>query len=299
MPMLAISNLRARSLDIERIELAWEFDGYDDPNDYTIQVVRSESPEGPFEAMTAPFEDRYIFVDSRIPRGDKFRQLYYKLIVTHKSSAETAQFGPVTNAAEPDLIASYIRIHELTMFTQANGRLVWLFKARTFGARCKCYDAISGQRKHSRCLTCFNRTFIRGYHNPIEVWAQIDPAGKANQDTSGQKAQHVYTTARIPYFPVVSPNDLIVEAENKRWEITKVTQTERLRAVLRQELTLRQLETTDIEYSVPIKLDHAVRDLSPSPVRMYTNATNLASAIHDRVPDVFANYETYPKDPTR
>lgn len=300
MPQLDIRNLRVRSLDVERNEVAWEIDGYEDPRDYTTVVARSESPRGPFEAITPPFEDRYLFVDSRLPRGSKLRQLYYKLIITKKSDLSVTETEPVTNTAEPDLVASYVRVNELVLFTQAIGRLTWLLKKRTFGPACRaCRDAVTGQRRQAQCKSCFNTGFLRGYHNPIEVWAQIDPAGKNESLTPQQKGEHILTTARMPYFPIVSPGDLLIEAENRRWEVLEITQTERLRAVVRQELKLRHLETTDIEYQLPLNLETAVRDIQPSPVRMYSMAPTLASAVYDRIPDIFGSYTTYPKDPTR
>lgn len=298
--MLNVVKLLARSLDVDRIELTWESEGYDDPRDYAMRVERSESPGGPFEAVTGEFEDRYIFVDARIPQGDKFRQLWYRLIVRKKSDDVTATVGPVTFQAEPDLVANYIRRSEMTLLTQATGRMCWVFKARTFGPRCpSCWDRTLGKQRRSGCLSCFDTGFLRGYHDPMEVWIQIDPAGKANQKIPQQASQQVGTTARTSFYPNISPDDIIVEAENKRWTVLTVTQSERLRAVIKQELTLKQIELTDIEYKLPINLDRALRDLQPSPARMFTNPTGLHNATEERTPDVFANYTTYPRDPNR
>lgn len=298
--MLNVINLRSRSLDVDRMEVTWEVDGYDDPRDYTMQVFRSEALMGPFEPVTTTFEDRYIFVDARIPQGDKYRQLWYRLVLIKKSDEATATFGPVTQEAEPDLVAQYIRRAEQTLFTQATGRMCWLFKARTFGPRCtSCWDRVLGKSRRSNCLSCFDTGFLRGYHDPMEVWVQIDPAAKARQNVSQQSSQQVGTRARMTSYPNIAPDDVLVEAENKRWIVLTVEQSERLRAPIKQELTLKEIELTDIEYKLPINLDRALRDIQPSPVRMFSNPTGLHNAMETRVPDVFANYETYPKDPNR
>ena len=180
MPSLEITKLLVRSLDVDRNEVTWEIgDTTEDVLDYTFTVLRSESPEGPFDAVTAAFEDRYIFVDARIPGGDRFRQLWYRLRVTHKATATAVDSAAVCREADPDLIATYIRRHEMTLFTQVTGRKCWLFKARTFGPRCpSCFDRVSQKRTRSGCMDCWGKGFLRGYHNPIEVWVQIDPSSK-------------------------------------------------------------------------------------------------------------------------
>lgn len=296
MPTLPVQRLLVRSLDVERREVTWEVsDTQEDARDYTFQIYRSESPEGPFEPVTDLFEDRYIFVDWRIPTGDKFRQLWYKLRVTHKATAKVVDHGPETNQAEPDLVASYIRKSEQTLFTQVTGRLCWLFKRRTFGARCRsCWDPQTDKRTRSGCLDCFNTGFLRGYHDPIEVWVQIDPETKSKQNNAQQIDQQLMTSGRMTFYPNVNPSDVLVEAENKRWRINKVTLTERLRAPIRQELVMNRIQETDIEYRIPINLDSVLRDIQPSPPRMFTNPTDLQSAIDRRIPNVFANYPTYP-----
>ena len=278
-----------RSLDIDRKEVTWEVgDTQEDALDYTFQISRSESPEGPFEDVTLPFTDRYLFVDSRIPAGDKYRVLWYRLRVTHRVTAQHQDFGPVAQEAEPDLIAQYIRRSEMTLFTQVTGRRVWLFKRRTFGTRCSCYDTRLGKRTRSMCAQCYDTSFLRGYFDPIEIWVQIDPSAKATQLQAQQKDQQVVTSARTSFYPNVGPGDIVVEAENKRWRVVETSQSERLRAVVKQELVLREIQSTDIEYRLPINLDRAVTDVQPSPPFLFTNPADLASAIEERSPEAFA-----------
>lgn len=295
---LPIDKLRARSLDVDRLELTWEVsDTQQDALDYTFVVLRSESPEGPYEQLTPPFTDRYIFVDARLPQGDKFRQLHYKLRVVHKASGDTVDHGPAAQEPEPDLVANFIRRSQMTFLTQAIGRMVWLFKIRTFGARCTmCFDSVTNQRTAAACLDCFNTGFMRGFHNPIEVWMQIDPSQSAVQNAPQQIAHHVMTRGRTSFYPNISPKDVVVELENKRWRVTDVVGSERLRATVKQELTLYQIQSTDIEYRLPINLTEALRDVQPSPGRMFTNPTDMNAHIEELTPDVFANYPTYPRN---
>lgn len=298
MHYLPIDKLRVRSLDVDRKEFTWEVnDTQEDVLDYTFQVLRSESPEGPFDPICDTFTDRYIFVDARVPSGDKFRQLWYRLKVVHKASLEEWISPSVTQEAEPSLDAQFIRRSEMTLLTSVIGRLCWLFKIRSFGARCpSCWDPTSHKRTRANCLDCFDTGFLRGYHSPIEVWLQIDPPAKTKQNNAQQIDQQTVTSARTSFYPNINPGDIFVEAENKRWRVLAVSTSERLRAPIKQELQMRMVATTDIEYRLPVKLEEALKDIQPSPPKMFTNPTDLNSYIDERVPHIFANYPTYPRD---
>lgn len=295
---LHVEGLRVRSLDVDRKEVTWETRGSTDPRDFTFRVYRSESPGGPFEAVSPAFEDRYIFVDSRQPAGDPSRKLWYRIRLTHKASGDVEDSGPASHEAEPDVVAAYVRRQEQVLFTQAIGRRCWLFKRRSFGPRCpSCWDSMAHKRTRANCLDCFQTGFLRGYHNPIEVWVQIDPSTVQHRNNAQQIDREAHTTARMTFYPNVNPKDVLVEAENRRWRVMAVTPSERLRATIKQELTLREIQPTDIEYRLPVNTERALRDIQPSPPRMFTNPTGLHNQVAEAVPDVFANYSTYPEDP--
>lgn len=292
-----IRNLRVRSLDIDSKEVTWERDtgpSVADALDYTVEVLRSESPEGPYDLISPPFSDRYIFVDRRVPQGAKYVLLHYKLRVTHRQSGTVTEVGPAAQQAEPTLVAQYIRRMQLVYLTQVIGRSAWLFKKRTFGPRCPtCFDAKMNKRVADRCLDCFSTGMLRGYHDPIEIWVQIDPTVKTRQNNAQQIAEFVSATARTSFYPNIAPGDLLVEAENRRWRIQTVTTSEQHRAPIKQELSMRQIEEKDIEFKIPINVDRALRDIQSTPVRLFENAQDLNTAIENRTSDAFQTYMTY------
>lgn len=292
---LIVKNLAVRSLDVDSKELTWELgDGTGDAIDFTIEVMRSESPEGPYDVISPPFEDRYIFVDRRMPIGAKYVLLHYKLKITNRLTNEVTEVGPATHTAEVSLVAQNIRRLQMTYFSQVVGRQCWLFKKRTFGPRCRnCWDNVLQKRTVDRCMDCFGTGVLRGYHNPIQVWMQIDPSTKMQQNNAHQIAEFVQTAGRMSYYPNVIPGDVVVEAENRRWRVQSVTTSEHLRVVIKQELVMRQIEEKDIEFRLPIRLEKALRDVHPSPVRMFENATDINSSIDNRTSDVFEGFMTY------
>jgi len=274
--VLRVKNLVVKSLDVDHLDLFWEIgDTYADPYDYTFVVERSESPEGPWDQLSEAFSDKYFFRDVMTRQFHRHRQLWYRIKITRLSDSNVVYSGPSARQPQPDLIAQEVRRLEFLLLKEHVGRTVWLFPVRTFGQRCRaCYDPVSKTRTRSNCLTCYDTTYVRGYLDPIALPIQIDPSPKVTQQTAMMESQEQNVTARTSYYPPIKPRDLIVEAENIRWQVYSVSTTQRLRAVLHQELTMHRVPETDIEFRLPINID-SLRDLQPSPGRTFTNPHHL------------------------
>jgi hypothetical protein len=279
---IKIKNFRVRSLDIDFNELAWELkDTTEDALDYTFQVLRAESPMGLFTHISQPFSDRYSFIDNAILIGDKWRQYHYRLLITNLLTGETEESVTTVKEPEPDLAALEIRRHMQILFREHAGRRIWLLPSRQSGQRCECWAPRLKQRVRSGCALCFDTGYVRGYYNPIETFGQIDPSPKANQNTNLGAQQQTNTTGRFPDYPPLKPDDVLVELENRRWKVVTVTSTEKGRAVVHQEVTLHEIPRSDMEYSIPLKLNEATKDLWATPPRNYTNPHNLANVAAD------------------
>lgn len=285
MPNLVFQNLLVRSFSLDFQEFTWEIESSDlDPHDFQCYVLRSESPMGPWDVIAGPFEDKYRFVDNRVNLLHRWRNIYYKVrSVAKADSTNVVESDATTQYAEPDLIAEEIQRLERLLWQEFAGRRCFIFPARTFGQRCgNCYDGpdkgkgFTSQRRRSNCLTCYDTGFVRGYFDPIEVFMQIDPAGGGIEQQPIAERHVENTSARLPNFPILKPRDIIVEGENRRWRVVKVTSTERLRSVVHQELILHAINIGDIEYQLPIRI-YNLRDFEPSPVRNFINAQNLES----------------------
>ncbi len=162
---------------------------------------------------------------------------------------------------------------------------------RTFGQRCPdSWDPYKQKLTRSGCQTCFDTGFVRGYLHPIEIWGQIDPSPKSEQNTNVGSQQQVDTTARFGSFPPMKPRDVIIEAENLRWRIVKVTQTEKARARIHQELQIHRIPEKDIEFVIPLVLGTPLKDLAISPERNFINASSLADFQQKNMPDIFNLY---------
>lgn len=305
---LQVKDIRVRSLSVDFLEVSWTTESTaEDVLDYTFQVLRSEAPMGPFEEVSPEVEDRYLFLDNRVKISNKYRDFHYKIRVKHKPTGELKEFGPAVRGNEPDLIAQEIRKHVNLLMREFVGRRCWVLPARTFGQRCSaCWNDTLKQRTKSGCRTCYDTGFVRGYHSPIESFIQFDPSPKAEQETNVGKFQQQNTTARMGFFPSLKPRDIIIEPENRRWRVTNVSSTQRLRAVVHQEVQMHEVPKTDLEYLIEFDLGTQtlktangevvapleLKDLFLAGSRNYTNPHTLESFESEEIPGIFSLYPT-------
>lgn len=303
---IEVRNLRIRSLDVDFHEVTWEIAptassaSSVDVFDYTFTVLRSGGPEGPYEAISPEMNDQFIFVDNNIKRFDIYREYFYKIRLTEKSSGDTRDFGPERLSPDPDLVALELRKHMNLLFREFIGRCCWALPLRTFGQRCDCFSETLQKSVRSGCRTCFGTGYVRGFFSPIEVWISIDPPAKDKQQTNVGELQQQNTTARVGYWPPLKPGDVLVEPENVRWRITQVSQTEQVRAVVHQELQMHRIPKNDIEYAIKFDVgDVQLKDLFLSPARNFTNPHTLESFMDEEIPQIMNLYPfAQPKVPT-
>jgi len=277
--MLQIINIRVRSFDLDFLEISWEVaDTFEDIFDYYFRVLRSEGPAGPFQPITFRFENIFTFRDVEANQLSKHRTWYYKIRVIKKTDTTITQDFPtdvtgVGQIAEPDLEALEIARRMKLLLKEFTGRKVWIFPVRTSGQKCSCFDENTGRRLRSQCLTCFDTNYVGGFYAPIQTYMQIDPVGKGVRMTEIAEIQGGDTSGRLSNWPLLKPRDVVIEAENKRWRVTNVRTTEKLRSVVHQEIVMHEIPRTDIEYRLPV--DTILSGHDPSPERQFTNPQKL------------------------
>lgn len=294
----SLSRIAVTSLDSDFHEVTWTVSSTSaDILDFQFQVLRSEAEEGPYEELSPLMEDRYHFIDNIIQVLHRWRTFYYKIRVVEKQSGDMREFGPSSKEPEPDLVALELRRHMRILFREYAGRRCIVLPVRTFGQRCPdCWHPVLEKRVKSGCTTCYDRGFAKGYLHPIEAWLQVDPSTKSQQHANTGETQQDNTTMRMGYYPLLKPDDLVIEPENIRWRVVEQTQTEHSRAHVHQEVKLHRIPETDIEHLIPVHFTEALQNLYFTPSRNYTNPQNLFSFEREEVPGVFALYAgTYPR----
>lgn len=308
---IKVEKIRVRSLAVTHHEVSWEVASTaEDIFDYTFQVLRSEAAAGPWTPLSPEMRDQYFFIDNRIKTGNESRQHHYIIRVKCRQSGETKDFGPASMGGEPDLQAIEIRKHINLLMREFVGRRCWVLPVRTFGQRCPdCFNSTLKARTKSGCRLCYDTSFVRGYMSPIESFIQFDPNPKNNQQTNMGELQQSNTTARMGFFPPLKPKDVIIEPENRRWRVVTVSSTQRLRAVIHQEIQMHEIPKTDSEYLIDIDLGSGtvqvggceevtalnLNDMFLAGARNYTNPQNLTNFEDEEIPAIFSLYPTtYP-----
>lgn len=294
--MLTVTSILVRSFDLDHLDLSWKIGQVpgprrDEPHEifnYEFYVLRSQdSPEGPYQQIAGPLRDQYLLRDVQVSLLHKWRQYFYKIKIVHKPTGEEKIFGPAASSLpERNLEAAEMIRLEDKLFREFTGRKCWLYIARTFGPVCACYDQTLGRMTISNHKPCFGRGTLGGYMSPIEVYVQIDPVAKAYQEGSLHSHHPEDTTGRMISFPPVSPDDVLIETENKRWRVLAVRSSERLRTPIHQELTLHRIPIGDIEYQLPVNVN--VQEIIPASEKNFTNKSRLSQ--NGDFSDIIATY---------
>lgn len=259
--MLEVTNITVSSYYFDRLDVAWRIsDTREDVHDYTFTLERSESEGGPWDTIVEGMEDRYTFTDGSVDLRHKHRSYFYRIAVVRKSDSETVYSKASHRSPELTLLALEVRRREAMHFRKNIGRKVLWFPRRTFGQRCRCWDLTMGLKKRGDCEECFGTGYLRGYMNPVEMWAQFDPSILSNEQLPDAETQQVMTVARVPGYYKVKPKDVVVEAEDRRWRVVHASPTERLRATLHYELRMSEIAPSSIEYKLPVTSIDATDD---------------------------------------
>ena len=291
--MLDVRELKVRSLDVDFLEISWKIDDITtDVLDYTFQLQRSEAVAGPWDVLSPPFQDKYLFYDRTHRPFHAGRLLQYQLVVTDIRDGSQKTFGPVDAQADADIITLELRRHMGLLLREFTGRRCWVLPVRTFGQRCSCWNPTLQKRIRSGCRSCYDTGFMRGYMAPIEAWIQFDPGSSlTEQNTNTGPTHQINTTARCVDIVHLKPRDILVESENRRWRVVAVNQTEHGRAPIHLELQVHAIPSSDIEYAYEIPLNEALRDLYLSPARNFTNPQTLDAFEREELPGIYDLYK--------
>jgi hypothetical protein len=271
--VIKISNFRVVSFDTDHLDLFWDLSQADDLGEYAIAIERSESPLGPWDTLISGAHDLLFFRDNTIHSFHPWRKYFYKVTFTH-SSGHTIVVGPESVGIEPNLEAQEVAMTIQLILQEVKGRKCWIFKRRTFGQRCGCVDPIRRRRVEGRCSSCYSTGFVGGYYSPIQVYAWIDSKPLAvSEPQPGAQRVTINVPGYMAIFPPVVPDDILIDSENTRWRIAMVSTPERLGSPIRQDLQLHRLDTSRIEYSIPLNVD-ASQPMAPE--REYTNPSTAS-----------------------
>lgn len=220
-----------------------------------VDILRSYSEEGSYEVIASALpEDRvYVDVDSNV--RDRWLSAYYKLQVS--DGVDTADYGPFFVLDGQDRIARYISRRMDLMLKNIGAAPVLIYQQVFNTARCpECWDDTLQQVLYSNCDTCGGTGFdgpAMGYYHPVLTLIDIRPP-EVVQSVADVATNPVQTTGRMGRFPVLRPNDIIVQVNRGViWRVAGVTPQRKDHALVTQDpIALVAVKTGDIEYELTV-----------------------------------------------
>jgi hypothetical protein len=251
--MIELTNIRARFIKINNIEISWQITPTtEDISPYRIVVYRSFSPEGPFSRVSDPITaNTILFIDKDRITGSRWRKIYYQLTVENIVTGESEAYAVVGLEPERNLhLLEIIRRNDLYLQRYIGIPSAIKIK-KTWGQRCDCYDERLHRKTNSSCKKCFNTGFVDGYFDQIHAYVNYSPSQEAVQIAEWTQ-QPNSVSCWLSNYPLVSPGDIFIDFKtHTRWRVANKARTGIQLATSRQICQIVEINRSDIEWDIP------------------------------------------------
>lgn len=294
--MLYAKNIRVSSLSRDALTIDWDYvDTIEDIDQFRVQVMRSGAAAGPYTTISPSFSagETTTFDDRGVNILSKWREYNYRLRITDTTSGDELEFGSNTvkkiiqgedpGGAVMEAIADLEGLEAIRRFNmllrEYIGRRVLALVEITSGQHCPdCYDHLKRRARHSSCKTCFGTTYAGGFYRPQETFSARVPPQKLVALSPLFEMQPNDVLYWFSSMPRLKPRDILVDIDGRRWRTIRIQRSEKLWALTRQTVQLRELSRDQVEYDFPI--DSAAWDVNSftaGPHRQHIRATDIDS----------------------
>lgn len=229
-------------------------DTTEDASIYTYSIMSSLSSKDGFTVLASDITD----LEHQIANADMFDSsvhVYFKIKIKNTSTGDEVTDPLVTSLimTPRDNIADAIIYQERYLLENILTRGVskLLIKKRS-GTRCsKCWDADTREVTKSSCTTCYSTGFAGGYMSPVDIPISFTEPGYINKFDIGdiRDIQQNVTQAWASNYPLILPQDIIVDSANRRFKVIQSQPTTKDGTIyLRQILQLQLIPPTDVIY---------------------------------------------------
>jgi hypothetical protein len=263
-----------------QVHIQWEITNPPD-GDITIDVLRSGSPNGPFELITT-VQNIYYYVDILPGQyGWANVDLYYKISVRAGAQSCTSAAVYYDEAISQEMVEQedvppnmrwvykdpYRRqprllrqklIKDLDVnFKKVQGIPIIILKRKHWGPRCtNCYDPVANTKIKSNCEVCYETGRVGGYWEPVYTWGipKGSPSVQTITDITGKNDLKQFQMI-IPYFPTVFHQDIIIKRHNnERYIVLQKSDTSIRSIPIHQTVVLSLINNDAIEYKIDVDL---------------------------------------------
>jgi len=247
-----------------KMQISWRFvQSMDDFQDYIFTLERSESPEQGYSPVFT-FNHNITFLDE-LSYKKIWRSLYYRIKSEHAHTHAIEYSAPSPVSASPDLQAiEIVRRNDIMLKNMRYGVGVpmAIFKLKTIGPACECWDANKQRPRISSCTDCFGSHIDGGYYPPIITWANPSPPQKVIQLPQWGEMEPNEARMFFNNYPELCPKDLIFSPHNMMfYTVEKVETSTRREYILHQIVSASGHDRGHVAYNLLTKYPKIVDDL--------------------------------------
>jgi len=264
---LSIEITRLLPLYPRGVYLQWDLLNPTESGDYTFDIYRAGSPEGPWTELLIQTLNRYNYndvlpitgtpVDGDPNQLSLVRGIFYRIVATSPSLLARVE---VVSAVEPRLDGRQRLLKRKflrdagVMLRKLNGVEVAVCKRMHWGPRCtKCWDATTKQVVRSNCATCLGTGFVPGYFDPVLTLGRRGTLPSAKQLSPQGVAEYRATQVTLLDLPKVEIDDVLVFLkDNRRFVVKSVIQTELRTVAVHQKLEISEIARSSPEYRIVV-----------------------------------------------
>lgn len=211
-------------------------------------VYRSTSPTSDFQVIASGIAQPF-YIDE-VNLYDTAVQYYYK-VEGLVNGAKVEEDGPVTMAYNKiDRIAAKV-IHEarIALKVMNNPPVYFLLKRRSEIPNPDNWNPITGRPRYPE-----EATTEQGYHDPIatRISSDVSQMLMASSEEDTEKIRLSPIRAWILNFPLVLPEDIMVDVNNQRYKVISVARRTKSQFIIRQILELAPLDKGHPAYDVVV-----------------------------------------------
>lgn len=262
-------NVFIRLLTQDSVEIKWELEpSNEDMNTIGFEVQVSESQESGFRQLSPTLIDIYAYRDEfDAGSTSKWQIRFYRIkafLLTDPSNhvvspVEHIHENPFDDTHSPfvDPVLDIVRRNNLLLRHDRYrvGKPCIIYQKRTFGNRCKCFDIITQRVTDSRCKVCLGTGRVEGYHSGVDdIHVAFTSLAKQRQIQQWGDMEPGDTQAWMSNFPLVKPEDILVNKfTGEHWLVKRIRTSVHL-IVSKQTLLVRKLNFDDIKKRLPFEV---------------------------------------------
>lgn len=258
--MLEITKIYLNNNYSNAILIRWDIlDTAENMNEYVFNIYESFSPDEEFVRINPLPITELEFMYENTDRVDSSLKTYIKVEVENIATGDkkmSAVFGATYLTPYDEIADTIIYQHNVFLEYILGRPPVKLLVKRRSGTRClSCWDSELLEVTKSNCIDCYAVGYSGGYLPPKNMYISFTEPGFATRfDIDDVRdIQQGVTQAWCGNYPLVLPEDIIVDEFNRRFIVIQSQPTTKSGQIyLRQMLQLQLIPPTDIVYRLEL-----------------------------------------------